>query len=289
MSGISLLREKFTIRERDIDGDVTIALGNRLAVPLSKTLPPLIIRAHSMHIALRYGAEILRQLSYISHIENIETFVDWQEKWDNIIKAFETEHTPQTWVCVYFKGKPIFQTSRHHMFFDVIEQCEYQNQHSADNYEKSILMAQRAFKQMGKPVSIDQESHVGFVLDDGEKELRFAIILRTPEQKATFIARMSMNDDVQLTPRPFEALQLGADYIEGINLAVRSGFMESQIAQGSISKYSDEMKKYQSLQRRLGKLDMSIAQAERRHTLKYRPEKPDLKLIQKQCKDAALL
>ena len=288
MSDLSLLREKFIIREIDMEGHDMIALGNRLAIPLPKVADPLIIRGHSIHMTLRYGAEIIKHLSYSGHIENVETLFEWGKGWEKLIDKFEGKHVPSTWICVYYQGKIIFQSGHHHMFFDVIEQCEYKNKNKQENYEQSILMARAAFKQMGRSVMIEQESHVGFVLDDGGEELRFAIILRTPEQKATFIGRMTANKDFKLTPRDHEAMTLAADYIEGINIAVRSGFMEADINKGIIKKHSDAMKFFHALQNRLGGLTAAISQIERKFTLRYRPEKPDFKTIQKECKESAL-
>lgn len=286
MTNLSLLREKFTIRELGLDGGDVIALGNRLSITIDKKRPPLIIRGHSMHMTLRYGAEILRHLSYIGHVENVETFFEWDEAWEKLIDKFESKYVPDTWITVYHAGQTIFKSGRYHMFFDIVEQCEHKNSQSADNYEQSIVMAQNAFKQMGKSVMIDQESHVGYVLDDNGDELRFAIILRTPEQKATFIVRMTQGKELKITPQPYETMQLGADYIEGINMAVRSGFMEIDINKGTIPQSSEGMKLYRAIQKRLGQIDISIAQAERKFTIKYRPEKPSFKNIQKEIRES---
>jgi hypothetical protein len=288
MSDLSLLREKFTIRELGVDSGTVIALGNRLTLSLGRKIPPLIIRGHSMHMTLRYGAEILRHLSYISHVENVETFFQWEEAWQKLIEKFEGKHAPDTWICAYHKGKPVYQSGYHHMFFDIIEQCEHQNLQSADNYEQSLIMAQKAFKQMGKNVMIEQESHVGYVLDDNDNEMRFAIIIRMPEHKATFIVRMFPNKELKTEPQPYEAMQLGANYIEGLNHAVRSGFMEADMNKGNISPMSDTGKLYKILQARIQQIGVGISQSERKFDVKYRPEKPDFKYIQRQCKESAL-
>jgi hypothetical protein len=289
MADLSLLREKFTIREiDDMDGHDMIALGNRLVIPLEKIKDQLVIRGHSMHMTLRYGAEIIRHLSYIGTIQNVETLMDWEKTWLKLIEKFEAEHAPSTWICIYYHGKIIFQSGHHHMFFDIIEQCEHKNQNSGDNYEQSIVMAQKAFRQMGRNVMIEQESHVGFVVDDGGEEIRFAIILRTAVQKATFIGRMGRNKDLNLPPpREHEAMSLAADYIEGINMAVRSGFMEADINKGEIKHSSNGMKLYKAIQKRVGALSTGISQVERKFTVNYRPEKPDFKTIQQDCRDNA--
>lgn len=283
MDNISLLREKFTIHDINLDSETVIALGNRLSIHLSGYKTPLIIRGHSMHMTLRYGAEILKHLSFISHIEDVKTLIDWTALWDKLTKPFELDNVTNTWIAVYFEGKPLFESGYHHMFFDIIEQTEFKNQSSSDGYEQSIIMAQNAFKQMGRSVMIEQESHVGFVLDADPNEMRFAIILRTPEQKATFIVRVSEDKEVKLNPSDYICMHLAADYIEGINMAVRSGFMEKSIQSNKASQYSNEMKSYKKIQKRMRSMILGIEQAERKYKVLYRPEKPDLKAIQKEC------
>jgi len=148
MSNISLLREKFTIRDLGIDAEPVIALGNRLRIDLQNRKTPLIIRGHSMHMTLRYGAEILKHLSFISHVETVETLMDWQELWDKLIKPFEADNVANTWVAIYYEGKKLFQSGYHHTFFDIIEQTEFKHINSSEGYDQSIIMAQNAFKQM---------------------------------------------------------------------------------------------------------------------------------------------
>lgn len=283
MTSISLLREKFTIREVAIDSTPVVALGNRLRVDLPKQSTPLIIRGHSMHMTLRFGAEIIRQLSYLSHVEEVETLFQWNDIWQKIIKPFEQDTNPETWIVIYYQGKIIFEYNPHHMFFDVLEQCEYKNQHAQDKYEKSILTAQSAFRQSGKDVLIEEESHVGFILDDTDVEKRLAVILRIPGEKATFITRITPDIDVKKKPYSHICMGVAADYIEAINMAVRIGFMENNVRDGTIEKNSDRMKEYKNFRHRLGKLSMAIQQIENQYNVKYRPERPDFEYIQEKC------
>ena len=283
MNNISLLREKFTIRDLGMDATPIIALGNRLQITIAKKPSPLIVRGHSMHMTLRIAAEILKQLSYIPTIENVETILDWETAWEKLIKNFESENVPDTWIAVYYEGKTIFHMGNRHMFFDVIEQTEFKNFKSSNGYDQSIIMAQNAFKKMGRSVMIEQESHVGFVLDEGKIEMRFAVILRTPVQRATFTARLNKNKDNDLKPYDYICMQLAADFIEGINMAVRSGFLDKDIATGDIEPRSEGMQIYNRLQKQMKYLDNAIGQTERKYKLSYRPEKPDFIAIQKAC------
>lgn len=272
MSSISLLREKFVLRDMNDEFMGITALGNRLSIPVQGSSIPIIIRGHSMHATLRFGAELLNHMSYVSHIENVETFFKWDELWSKVINPFEKDNTSETWIAAYHSGKLIFSDAFHHQFFDVIEQCEFKGSKQKNGDNQPIIMAQNAFKKMGKDILIEQESHVGFILDDGDDELRFAVILRVPGQKATFITRMYQNEKVEKTPYPFIAMRLAADYIEGINMAVRMGFMEDEKNNSRIVNI---------LGKRLTSLKLSIEQAERQYDVKYRPERPNFKEIQK--------
>ena len=280
MSSLSLLREKFIIREVGLDSMPVIALGNRFVIPLPGIKSPLVIRGHSMHMTLRLGAEILKHLSYQTRIENVETLCDWDSVWDKVSSAYEKDAVPETWVVVYFKGKSIYQYNPHHMFFDVIEQCEYKNNMKDKRYEKSIIMAQNAFQNMGKNVLIEEESHIGFILDDAnEGELRFAIILRMPGHKGTFITRIAADTThYDIIPQNHGAIHIAADYIEAINMAVRAGFMERNAK--TQRKAGPELT---NIKKRLNSLALSISQAETKYKLNYRPERPDFQDIMKKC------
>ena len=284
MTTLSLLREKFTIRDIEKDGEPVIALGNRMVISLPGQSIPLIIRCHSMHMTLRFGAEIIRHLSYISHVENVNTLMNWEEVWQKLIKPYEKDASPQTWIALYFKGNPIFQDNYHHMFFDVIEQCEYKNNMEGDRYEKSIIMAQKAFRQIGRNVLIEEESHVGFILDTSDRhELRFAIILRIPGHRGTFITRLCTK---KIIPSDHVCLAIAADYIEAINMAVRAGFLEKSLSSGSKKSNYEQVKAHSETMKRLGALQFRIDQAEQKYALKYRPERPDFKEIMQRCIDA---
>jgi hypothetical protein len=291
MNTLSLLREKFTIREIGLDSQPVIALGNRLRIGLSDKKKSLIIRGHSMHITLRFGATLAKQISVISTMINDDDIADafqWMDIWDKIAHPFEVKNTPDSWIAVYYNGKPIFEHNTRHMFFDVIEQCEHKNQHRDERYEKSIIMAQNAFRQSGKNVMIEEESHVGFILDEGPDESRFAVILRVPNQKATFITRISEAKTTNQKPYNHVCMNIAADYIEAINMCVRIGFMTNDIENGTIPKGSDADKKYKSFQQRLAQLTMTVNQAENKYTIRYRPEKPDFDAIQEKCVEVSI-
>jgi hypothetical protein len=281
VNNLSLLREKFIIRDIDPDVAPVVAMGNRLVLQLEGLNPPLIIRGHSMHITLRFGAEILK--NNISRLDGdaVHDAFQWKDLWAKITKDFEEENTPESWITVYFKGEIIYQFRTHHQFFDILEHCEYKNNGDDNRYETSISMAQKAFQKSGKTVLIDQESHVGFILDSYGAEKKFAVILRLPSQKATFITRLSKDKKIDKTPYDYICMNLAADFIEAINMAVRAGFIMPD-AQKKSANYNIKSK-YKILQQRMGQLSLSINQAERQYVIKYRPEKPDFETIQSTC------
>ena len=279
MDNHALLREKFIIRGLQGSNQV-IAVGNRFRVDLPGHKTPLIIRGHSMHITLQFAAEIIRQIPYIRADINPDNLINWNDTWKKVTTPFEAEHIQGTWIAAYYKGQLIYADGHHHLFFDIIEQCEYKNGHRADKYETSITMAENAFRKMNQQVVIDMESHVGFIQDTGKPEIRLAIILRIPNQRATFVVRMARNKKtLNRDPSDYIGIQMAANFIEAINMAVRTGFMEQGIRSQKIEKRSDGMKQYQANISRLKYLDRIISQIEAQYIVKYRPEKPDFDYI----------
>ena len=285
MDNISLLREKFVLRDIGVDEPPVIALGNRITVNLPKQKDQLVVRGHSMHVTLRYAAEVMRQLSYVSHVERgVDTLLQWDTLWAKVVDGFEKEAVPHTWIVVYYRGEVVYSDNAHHILFDIIEQCEFKNRNvlSEERYKKSIVMAQKAFQKMGRNVMIEEESHVGFILDKETEELKFAIILRMPGHKSTFTTRILKNKKQQIKPHDFNAMVIAADYIEAINMAVRTGFMERAI-QNTDGSVKDQVKEVTFFNKRLQRLSLGIEQAERKYDLFYRPERPDFKLIKRKC------
>ena len=284
MTSISLLREKFIIRDTFYASPPVEALGNRLIISLPGRSIPLVIRGHSMHMTLRFGAEIMRQLSYISQIEKVAILLDWDDIWAKLANPFEADFTPSTWITVYYKGEPIYHHNAHHMFFDILEQCEYKNSKGGNKYETSLEMTRNAFKKLNRDVMIDEESHVGFILDaEGKKELRFAIILRIPGHRGTFITRLSSK--TRQKPALYIAMAIAADYIEAINMAVRAGFIEKNMGQTPKKSKYEQVKQQAAIIKRLDILNSRITQAEARYTMLYRPERPDFQTIRTKCSE----
>lgn len=272
---LALLREKFDIRPINAGTSRITASGNRLQIPLPGTSLPLVIRCHSMYMTLRYGAEILRQLAFHDKIGDMEGFIDWQSIWNKLAAPFEQDNVPETWCCLYYMGKPIFSHGKHHMFIDIIEQCEFK---SNEGYDQSIVIAKKAFHDLGRPVMIDYQSHSGFSLDKDGEMLRAAITMRVPGQTSNFIIRMSKSDvALAAAPTPLDSMALSANYIEATNMAVRLGFIEKDFQKRNIDPNKDA--EYTVIKRRLYTLKRDIDHIEQKYRVYFRPDRPNFDAI----------
>jgi hypothetical protein len=247
MSDFSLLREKFVIRETTDKSSLFVANGNRMKIDVPGVKHPIVIRAHSMHMTLRLASKITEIYEWTKTVEKITETFDWEKMWMDQIEGFEEKYTPHTWVAVYHAGQMIYSYNDHHIFFDILENCEHKNSQSSKKYDQSILMTQKAFEQMGRTVMIEQESHMGFVLD------------------------------------VTDSIMMASDFIETVNLSVQGGFMRKRIEKGKIRNGSDDMKRFKAFQTRCSSLQFSINQMESKYNIKYRPEKPDFKGIEDKC------
>jgi hypothetical protein len=283
MSDFSLLREKFVIRETTDKSSLFVANGNRMKIDVPGVKHPIVIRAHSMHMTLRLASKITEIYEWTKTVEKITETFDWEKMWMDQIEGFEEKYTPHTWVAVYHAGQMIYSYNDHHIFFDILENCEHKNSQSSKKYDQSILMTQKAFEQMGRTVMIEQESHMGFVLDVTDEENRFAITLRLPDHKSTFTTRLTPSRDQTIEPTASDSIMMASDFIETVNLSVQGGFMRKRIEKGKIRNGSDDMKRFKAFQTRCSSLQFSINQMESKYNIKYRPEKPDFKGIEDKC------
>lgn len=276
---LSLLREKFCVRDIASNKEPLVVLGNRLQIPLGPTgrEPPLVIRCHSLHMTLRLLALFIRESEFTGLSEDAAAGYAWAEKWNDLRDGFEKKHSPDTWVTVYHKGKCLFHAGETHAFFDVIEHCQYGNR---EQYDYAVEMAQATFKKAGKSLLIEHESHVGYVQETIGDTIRLALVLRLPGQKATFTVLVQGAGDDELPPPDYKAMQIGADFIEAINRSVQAGFLQRKILDNKLSDTSQEGRQFKSLTKRIRELNNDIIRNENRYHVKYRPEKPDFKAIQ---------
>jgi hypothetical protein len=275
----SLLRERFTIVEKNKSKNTLVALGNRILLPLTslngEITERLVIRAHSMHTALYYASRIIQEFYKKGPVINRQMPFPWKDIWFDVTSDFERPHVPQTWVSVYHKGRILFQHGDHHPFLDVIEQCDIKNR---AEYDRAIPIAQDIFKQAGHDVTINHDANIGLVIGAMEDRARCGLILRSPTKPGTFnfqIKQKITEDSNNQKLMPYHPLELAAFFLESIQLAITTGYTESQLDDNMITLSSPQALKAQSAYKRIGRLSKTIQTYENLYGMQYRPEKPD--------------
>lgn len=278
----SLLREKFTIREKTKhQDDQALKIkcpSTRMPINLQTgTLPKekFIIRSYNMHSATRMVSKIIHDYGKNGPIMSRAISLDWMELWDNSLSSYERRHNPDRWIAVYNKGKLIFSAGEHHSFLDVIEKCDVLNK---GNYDKSIKMAERAFRQAGKDTEITCESTVALVSILGKYDGRCSMVLRSPAHTTTFnysLKPLEKGGEINIP----QGLSTAADFLEGVQIAYMIGLNSEKLNQGIIAKYSDEYKQMAKARDRLKDIQAQIDSMESRYKVRYRPERPNFELL----------
>lgn len=279
----TLLREKFIIRDaiaqrgprRDATPPV-IALSNRIVLPLMSedgtVSEKLVVRAQNMHSCARMAAKIVQDFQDNGTILDRKTPFDWRYAWLSITKGFETKFNPQRWVAVYHKGRIVYEDgeTERHPFLDIIEQCEARNK---DNYEKAVSVAEDAFKQAGKLVTIEHDSNVALVLNAEAEEVRCGVIVRGPNRTMTFnfTAKPRGGRDVKIS----QCLSVSAAFLEGVQLAFQVGMIKQKQLFEMVDPGSPEVERARESSEKLGRLNGAIQQFENLADVHYRPERPD--------------
>ncbi len=278
----SLLRERFTITEKNSTQQPIQALGNRILLPLKSTNGEIserfVIRAHSMHMALSMAAAITNNFFEYGPIINRMVKFPWRDIWYDISSDFERPHNPDTWISIYHNGRPIYQDGAHHPFLDIVEQCDIKNR---EEYDRAIPLAVDIFKQAGKDVEIQHDVNIASVIGVTEGKTRCGLILRSPTRTTTFNFTMQVNPDKEFQPAPHHGLELAALYLEAIQLAVSTGFVERKLEEGHLRETSNAAKKAKASYHRIGRLNKEIEGFETMYDIRYRPEKPDFVALMK--------
>jgi len=280
----SLLRERFTITEKNTNQAPIQALGNRILLPLKSKNGEIserfVIRTHSMHMALMMAARVTQEFYDSGPITNRTIKLSWKDIWYDISSDFERPHTPETWISIYHNGRPIFQDGNYHPFLDIIEQCDIKNR---DEYDRAIPMAIDVFKQAGKDVEIEHDVNIASVIGTMDDTTRCGLILRAPDKTSTFNFTLSPDRQKNFTPEPHHGLELASIYLEAIQLSVLAGFVDKKIEQGKIRETSAEALRAKASYKRIGRLNQSITGFENMYSIRYRPEKPDFSEILKEA------
>lgn len=278
----SLLREKFLIKERKERKDDKVleftACSNRMVINLQAGEMPtetFIVRSNTMHNCIRMVSKVMHEYDRRGPLLSRAKSLDWDEIWEKTLSPFERRYNPDRWICIYNKGKIIYQTGKHHSFLDVIEQCD-----AAQNgdYNKSIPLAEAAFKKAGKNINLDYNSNVALVAILNRKEGRCSMVLRGPDRTTTFNFNIKTSEHSNTLNLP-HGLTTASDFLEGVQLAYHIGFLSEKLSVGLINKESDEYKKMLRAQERLNEIDALINSMENSYRMRYRPERPDFNHI----------
>lgn len=283
---VTLLRERFVITDTmpvDFgDAEPVIALSNRMVLPLigreDGTVASYVVRAHNMHGCTRFAAHILQE--FAKRPSNPQAFIDslnWNRIHSAVTDEYEAEWNPDFWVAVYFEGRAVFESGARHSFLDIIEQCDARNK---GHYEKSLEIAEDAFKQAGKFVSIAYDSNMALNLHMVDNKCRCGIIMRGPNKTTTF--NFSAHRQEKTDSLPLEAascLYAAAEYLEAVQLAFLLGMSRMKLEYEMISPSSPEAQKADAAHGRLKHLSQEIKQFENLFVVSYRPERPDIKQI----------
>lgn len=277
---VSLLREKFVIHDAlpasGEDRKPVVAMSNRLALPLQsddgKTHENFIVRAQNMHACARYAAHIARDFQENGEIMGRATPFDWTEALESLSKGYEEKWNPNLWVAVYHKGRIVFEggPGHRHPFLDIIEQCDARNK---DDYNKSMTVAQDAFRQAGKIVNIEYDSNIALIMSVTADEGKCGVIVRGPSRTTTFnfTARRKQGRVV----RPSQCLTAAAAFLEGIQLCFLAGMTSQKVRYELIASTSDEARKGEEARKKIGRLNAAILQFESLLDVHYRPDRPD--------------
>ncbi|MCB9988662.1 MAG: hypothetical protein H6868_04910 [Rhodospirillales bacterium] len=289
----TLLREKFVIQDlmpKDLsDSEPVIALSNRMVLTLKPTMATesevLVIRAQNMHCCARMAAKIAHSFQEEGPITTRPKPFDFKEAYAALTKGYEDKYNPRHWVAVYHKGRAIFEggPGTRHPFLDIIEQCDARNR---QNYDKSLEIAEDAFKQAGKLVNIHHDSNIALIINIAKDEARCGIILRSPSRTTTFNFTAEPDETTPLA-KPSQCLSVSAAFLEGIQLTFLIGMIKQKLYYELISVASDEAKQHEEAIKKLGQLNAAIDQFEHLQNVRYRPERPKFPLLINEAEEFA--
>ncbi len=273
----SLLRERFIIKNQKGQKPPLIVRSNRMMLKLvsknGEIKERFVIRTKSMHSTLRIGAEITRTFYKVGPIINRQKPFNWNEMWEAIFDEFDKLHYPDTWVCVYHLGKPIFQRGDYHPFLDIIEQCDIKNR---DEYDRAIPLAIETFKSAGQNVDIDHAVNIASVIGVTQTQTRCGLILRSASSTSTFNFSIRKKiEDGSPSPKYDDGLYIAAIYLEGIELAYNTGIARKKIEENAPEIDTSLNRFERAAYSRIGRLNQRIKQYETIYNISYRPEKPD--------------
>jgi hypothetical protein len=278
----TLLREKFIIQDA-VSGELSdkppiVALSNRMAVPMiaenGELEEAFIIRAQNMHTCARMAAHLTKEYHEGGPLLTRPRPFDWEGGWLNITSGYEKKWNPGRWVAIYHKGRIVYEAageSQRHPFLDIIEQCDALNKGA---YEKSLKIAEDAFRQAGKLVEITYDGNIAMVMNIADEEGKVGLILRGPNRTTTFNFTARKKQDRQV--KPSQCLSAAAAFLEGIQMTFMVGMVAYKVKHSMLDKKSPEAKQGNEAGQKLARLKGAVDQFEKLFDVSYRPERPDL-------------
>lgn len=282
----SLLREKFLIKDEN-NNEPLVAVSNRLPIPLhssdGKVHETFIVRAQTMYHCIRMSAQIIKTFDELGPVSTRDENFDWNEAFDNVMGDFDKHYFADRWVAVYKDGLPVFKNGNVHAFLDIIEKCDYA---SPDEYNKSILLAEKTFEKLGRNVEIEHDENIGLNVNIGENQAKCGIILRNADKSGTFNFKVDKKADSN-TISAYQCLKVCAAYLEGIQLSFIIGQTLNHTENiDDDEKAEKEKRKARRAKERMNKMLAEIQTLENTYSVHYRPEKPDFDKIIADAKSA---
>ena len=280
----TLLREKFVMTDTmpaDLnDAAPVIALSNRLVLPLVSANGELsetyVVRAQNMHSCARFAAQLARDFQEGGPLLNRPKPFDWHAAWLAVTKGYEKTWNPGRWVCVYHRGRIVFEEGpgARHVLLDIIEQCDARGLKGVEgSYPKTLEVAQDAFRQAGKLITINYDSNIAMVLGIAGEEAKCGIIVRGPSRTTTF--NMLVRKKAGRVSQASQCLTAAAAFLEGIQLAFTIGMTRQKLKYELIAPMTPDAKKADEAGGKLGRLNGAIQQMENLFDIQYRPDRPD--------------
>ena len=278
----SLLREKFTIRGMEIPGQESSlppnVHSNRMPISLKAgdaNPEDYVVRAQNMHLCARMAAHLIRDYDKGGPLLHRVIPYKWEEVWAETVSGYEIAYNPERWVCVYHKGKPVFEQGKRHPFLDIVEKCDAVNKDG--DYDDSVKLAEDAFRRLGKDVQITYDSSMAIVLNLEKTQGRCGMILRGPERTTTFNYHLESAKKIPVNPS--QCVRVAAALLEGIQLSFMIGIANEKLRAGIIDSANFEARQAREAKRRIATLNGEISSLETHYKVRYRPERPDFNRI----------
>lgn len=285
----TLLREKFTISDNNSSNNTSlIALSNRIACPLynrkGELVEEFIIRGQTIYSCARMLSRLIQAFHVGGSLINRTKEFKWDRVWDACTSDYEKKYNPDKWIAVYHNGRVIFEDGERHPFVDMIEKFAYSD--TKRPYEDSLNLAEKAFKQTGKDLSVHHDANVALIINKTENSIRCGTILRSANRTTTFSFTATLPKDDKFTSMaPF--ISAAAAHTEAVQICFIVGMLTAKEMNGEIERGSDEAKKLREARQRLAIIQSELSNVETSFKINYRPEKPNFRVMIEQAKMSA--